>query len=320
MAFDNEAVLTVVLKARNELSAVLAGAGMQVEALGAKARASGLMYGSSGGAGGLVGFEERRAMGMYPGMGGAAGLLGFTPGMMAVGAGGIAATGLFEVGKALLNTYEEQQKAVGDLNQAYTAAGLDFGTAQKRIEDWIDANAPYIQNVNQAREGFATLTRSGLQQNVVMQAMTEAMNLAAVKHIDLNTAVEVITKAYQGQGKGLIDMGIHMSQFDGATGLVKNHVLDQARLTKDLNKVLDDSAKKIYPPLQQAQDKLGKDLDHLATVTGPGFEAAMVRWTNIMDASVNTLANAFSGLGNMGNFFNQGWAPHPQRGPWTPAH
>jgi len=164
--------------------------------------------------------EARGAVGKIPGIGGGLGMLGagaMGPGAM-LAMGGVAAIGgLSAVADDLLQRYRAESRSLQDLRQATEVAHLNFSQVNSSVERFLDTNSKYITNVNDAREGFAELTRSGLNQSQVMKGMNDAIDLSAAKHIDLSQAVQLVDLAEQGNARGLRDLGINVKDYTNLT-------------------------------------------------------------------------------------------------------
>ncbi len=168
----------------------------------------------------VAGMGTRDVLKQVPGAGGALGMLGmggFTAGG-AMAMGGLAlAAGAVEAGKSLIDTYESEQAALRDLGNAYQDAGVPLSKYQGQIDQWLESNKQFIPDLNEAREGFANLTTAGINQNNIMLAMNDALDLSAKYHISLTEAVQRVILAEEGQGRSLKVLGINVKDYGDLT-------------------------------------------------------------------------------------------------------
>lgn len=136
---------------------------------------------------------------------GSSGVLGIGIGSAIVGVGA-----LVEGTKSVIEISEKHERSVKDLEQAYKASGYQLGQFRGDIEGWIDSNKGFIESQDQAREGFAMMTRAGLDQNQVMDAMNVSLDLAALKHISLEDAERRVLLGLEGNARGLKELGIQL--------------------------------------------------------------------------------------------------------------
>lgn len=197
---------------------------------------------------------------------------------------GIAIGLVGEVSKDMMKIAEEHDAAMKGLQQAYQASGTDLSKYQGGIDAFIKTNSRYTDSQTEVINGFATLTRSGLEQAEVTRAMGIAVNLAALKHIPLAEAVDLVNKAEHGRMRGLVDLGIVTKNQVGADGdlLVGSKTIAQA--ITELKKKTDDGTKALTDD-QQATKELGNHWHDFAV--GPGGELQRA-FTNAKD-----IANLF---------------------------
>lgn len=171
---------------------------------------------------------------------------------------------LYEVGKSLVDNYEAQQQALGDLSQAFSTQNESMGPDTiRQINAFLDANKQRIASSYDAEEAFAAATRAGFNFTDSMHLETEAMNLAIIQHKSMSEAMDELIKASQGSGKALLDLGIKESAIvDPVKALAE---AQKAATRADLDKAVADRM------LQEELDRLhGKhtitqaDLDILA--------------------------------------------------------
>lgn len=154
------------------------------------------------------------------------GLLGI--GMMALLVGLTAAIGGT---KSLIDNTEALSSSSLGLDQALQTQGSSLADNVGWINQWLTANAAYIQNQYQARDAIAAVIRAGYDQADTQRMMTSALDLAAAKHVDFSTALAAENLAVQGNTKGLRDLGFSASDLkdifaDGANIGKVNALLD----------------------------------------------------------------------------------------------
>src|SRR5207247_7108468 len=66
--------------------------------------------------------------------------------------------------------------------------------------------------------GYAKLIRGGLDLKETQRVINDAVDLAAIKHISLSEAVDILSNAEHGRMRGLIDLGITTKELTDADG------------------------------------------------------------------------------------------------------
>jgi hypothetical protein len=205
----------------------------------------------------------------------------------------------------------QAQDAAKDSQLALTAATTEANVKVARtpilldqlrnhIEDFIQANRRFISDQAEVVSGFAKLTRAGLTQNEVQLDMNRALDLAALKHISVGEAVDLLIKAEQGRMKGLIDLGITTGKYTDAQGNLVNG-------TKDVSKAmaeLDDKTKKgreSTTELHQAQNTLSNDWQDMANRGGPSLVGAL----DSIVQKVDEIYQAFDRIGKDDKLWSQ---------------
>lgn len=135
----------------------------------------------------------------------AGGFVGTGLGALVVGLGA-AAMGVEKVNE----TYQEQQRAAGNLKQATDAMHVSYKDASRALEDYAAQHVGLISDVNQAEEAEAAFVRAGFDVKDSMTAVEVAVNLAAIKHEDLATAGHQVLLMLEGSGRVAKELGIDM--------------------------------------------------------------------------------------------------------------
>ena len=140
----------------------------------------------------------------------AGGLQGTLLGVGVLGLGAVV-----EGTKSAIEQSERHERAVKDLEQAYEASGIFLDLYRGKIQNFLDTNRRFITDQEQAREGFAMMTRAGLDQNMVFEAMNVSLDLAALKHITLEDAERRVLLGLEGNARGLKELGIQLKTIQG---------------------------------------------------------------------------------------------------------
>src|SRR5215472_8791908 len=93
----------------------------------------------------------------------AGGLQGTLLGVGVLGIGAVA-----EGIKSVIEISDKHDEAVNSMEQAYTQAGEGIETYKSEIDDFIKANARFIKDQSVVYDGFAAMTRAGINQNDVL--------------------------------------------------------------------------------------------------------------------------------------------------------
>lgn len=200
-----------------------------------ESRESAKAFGELGAKGGEL-FERFSALTTAAG-----GLQGTLTGGLLLGLGAIA-EGAIKVNE----TYQEQQNASLDLQQATKATGQSYEELNKRFEDFVSTNVDFIPNENAAKDALASFVRAGFDADTSMQALNSSLDISAIKHEDLKTASDQLLLAMEGSGKGIKDLGVNVSE-----------------LTKS-----DENAVKAHKDYETATAAVAKRQDELATAEG----------------------------------------------------
>jgi hypothetical protein len=256
-----------------------ATAAAQMAEIEAKSKAAGLGLRDVSAAAAVTGTE----VGALTSKMGALGALGLTPTTVAL-IGGVAAAGLFiDKLNEMATISDKNEEANKDLTQAYKT--LNENVPTKTIEQFITTNKQFIPSIYDVKEGFAQLARAQLDDTTQMRVMNDALNLAWAKHIDLGTAVEILTKAYSGNVRGLIDLGFSQKDVTEAVG----KGADKSQHYGEVLKLVEQrtaNGKQAATDLQRAQNEQNIEWQKFSDDYGP----EVVSWqTNITKATTGVV-------------------------------
>jgi len=172
-----------------------------------------------------------------------------------LGVGAVAAG----VGIAAVDMAEKYDTAHVSLEAAAKAAGTSFDALKPQIEKTSKAMEGFGYTNAQTEEAVGSLITSQGKNAPVMADMQLAANIAAAKHIDLQTAIGLVEKASNGMTKPLKAMGIDLNI---AAGGAKATAKAQDGLSKAQQKVNDDIAAGADRAAvgSKANNKLGADV------------------------------------------------------------
>ena len=236
---------------------------------------------------GAMGSEGAYALDRFTALGGVLGSSGAFG--LGVGAAVIGLTGLFEMGKSMINNADAQETAANDLAQAYATLGEKAPI--KVIDQFINQNARFIPSMYAVEEGFASLARAGFNDTEQMKLMNLALDLSAAKHIDLTTATTALIDAEHGRMLGLISLGISAKEINdiegkNATQAQKNAELE-ALLTQKLH-----GARESTSQLKQSQDQLSVTWERMSNDNGPALSSMLATVIGKTDDFLNLLRNS----------------------------
>ncbi len=148
-------------------------------------------------------------------------------------AGGVAgaAIGAFsEIAKGLQWSVEEagaSEQAFKDLQVAVEKSGTAWDTVSKATKDYLlNLQKVTVYSDEQVAGALQRLLTFGLDYDQAMKALKETVDLAAAKHLDLETAASLVGKAFQGNTSILRRYGIEVQTTKDATAAF-NGVMDQ---------------------------------------------------------------------------------------------
>ncbi len=181
------------------------------------------------------------------------------------------------------------QKVQASLQAAVQATGKTWAAYKGPLEQAADAQSKFGVNATEAESALATLTIATKSPTKAMAALKLAENVAAGMHINLASAVGIVTKAYAGNSRGLKAMGINLPIASGAAYslVTANRTLTTAQL--HLNEMLQKN-----PAIVQANNK-----SHATYVNAlRSVQLAQQRVNDMQNASgeiVDALSKRFAG-------------------------
>jgi hypothetical protein len=155
-------------------------------------------------------------------------------------------------------------------NATVIHGAINLEQYKRQVDDFIMSNRRYVSNQSEVVDGFAKLTRAGLTQDEVTKDMNRAVDLAAIKHISLSEAVDLLEKAEHGRMKGLIDLGITTGKYTDAQGNLVNGTKDVSKAMTELDEKLK-GGRNTITSLQQHSNELNNDWQQLSLKGGPAL-------------------------------------------------
>lgn len=144
-------------------------------------------------------------------LGGLQGLMGGGLGMGVAALGVTAGIGIgIEGAKQGIDNAERQAKATEGLRQAAEASGMSFDRLNRATNDYLRTNREVIPNQYDAIDAMALFVRAGNDEKTTTEAMGVALNLSALKHIDLKEAARMVELALMGNGRAVRELGIDL--------------------------------------------------------------------------------------------------------------
>ncbi len=194
--------------------------------------------------------------------------------------------------KSMIDIAEKHDAAMLDLAQAYASTKTNLDKYQGGIDKFIASNGQYISNQSDVIEGYATLTRAGLTQTQVQRDMNIALDLAAMKHIDLSAAIALVNGAEHGRVRGLVDLGITSAKYVDSTGKVVNANHNMTKVMAELD-AKTKGGRDTLTSLQKSSNKLSNDWQDLSQKGGPVL-------TTLLDTTVNLVSGIYDGFDRLG--------------------
>jgi len=158
--------------------------------------------------------------------------------------------------------------ATAELNVKRTGSAIVMELLQANIDEFIRTNRRYISDQSDVIDGYAKLTRSGASVDEVQKDMNRALDLAALKHISLSDAVDLLVKAESGRLKGLIDLGISTGKYTDAQGNLVNGTKDVGKAMAELD-AKTKGGRDTLTALQKSSNTLSNDWQDLSNKGGP---------------------------------------------------
>ena len=169
------------------------------------------------------------------------------------------AGGALAVGIAAVDMASKYDDAHVSMVASAKAAGTSFDALKPQIDATSSQMEKFGYTNAQTEEAVGSLLTSQGKSAPIMKDMGLAANIAAAKHIDLQTAIGLVEKAANGQSKPLKAMGIDLNvAAGGAKATAKAH----DALSKAQQKVNDDMAAGAdrAEAGSKANNKLGADV------------------------------------------------------------
>lgn len=198
----SDAVLELILRAKNEAAASLAGFGLSLRGASkdvAKLE-SDVGHLAGGGSSGGKGFG---ALGSA--LGGLGSLGGGPIGLVVGGLGALTAGGA-----AVYETYKNVEVQTKQLDAALAQHGITVSAEQSMIDANTASWESYGYSLDQVRPALVQMTMAGLDQKQQMAALPVVMDLARAKNLDLLTATQSVTRGLVGNVRALSDLGIKL--------------------------------------------------------------------------------------------------------------
>jgi|GEM_PF-3047448 len=215
---------------------------------------------------------------------------------IAVGAGIAAFSGLTLGAAALVGVLGDADRAFreDEVSQKLLAQSLknnipDWKGNTKAVEDYASAQAKLGFADDEVRDSIAQITGVTHDLAEAMDLNSLAQDLARAKGIDLATAADIVTKAYEGNGRALKALGIDIGDaktsaellaaiFKNVDGAAKTYAeTSEGKLTVSQVKV------------GEAMEKIGKTVDKLALIVLPGLADAFVRIVDGIDKVIGAI-------------------------------
>lgn len=113
-----------------------------------------------------------------------------------------------------INKYQQQLDL---LTNTQTLAGASVDSVASSFDAAAEKGTSFGFMIDESKKSLTNLFASTHSQAQALEAYTIAENLARAKGVDLQTATGYVEKAFQGQGRALIDLGINLK--DGLSGM-----------------------------------------------------------------------------------------------------
>jgi len=213
-------------------------------------------------------------------------------------AGVFSAQKIFEFGKASVDAFTKDQKALALLDQ--TLSNLGLGYASKQVAAFAtQLSTTYGVAKEQIIPAFETLARYTGDVGKSQELTNLAMNISAGTGKDLATVTTALAKAYGGQYTALGKLGTGLSKTDLET---KNFALIQAKLTT----MFKGDASAAANTYQGKIDRLKTSFTEMQVTIGQGMVEAFQQLagsngidgaTSAMQSFGDSLSNVIVGLG-----------------------
>ena len=162
--------------------------------------------------------------------GGFAAVGGIIQGFAAGGVAGAAIGAFSEIAKGLQQSVQDagaSEQAFKDLQVAVEKSGTAWDIVSNATKDYLlNLQKVTVYSDEQVAGALQRLLTFGLDYDQAMKALKETVDLAAAKHLDLETAASLVGKAFQGNTSILRRYGIEVQTTKDATAAF-NGVMDQ---------------------------------------------------------------------------------------------
>jgi phage-related protein len=162
--------------------------------------------------------------------GGFAGVGTIIQGFAAGGVAGAAIGAFSQIAQGLQWSVKEaglSEQAFKDLQVAVEKSGTAWDTVSKATKDYLlNLQKVTVYSDEEVAGALQRLLTFGLDYDQAMKALKETVDLAAAKHLDLETAASLVGKAFQGNTSILRRYGIEVQTTKDATAAF-NGVMDQ---------------------------------------------------------------------------------------------
>jgi hypothetical protein len=103
-----------------------------------------------------------------------------------------------------VKSFGELQDSIGLMNQSLINVGADAGTVGTKMQKVFEDNAKKLGfTVGEQADAYANLVRHIHDPQQAQEALTQAMDVSAAKHISLADAAALVARAHEGQAKAI---------------------------------------------------------------------------------------------------------------------
>lgn len=185
-------------------------------------------------------------------------------------AGGAAATGL---GVALSMMGSKDKEAQNALQAALVATGHSMEEFKGGIEETIKQQENYNHSAASTQQALATLTEATGSPKKAIESMGLVADLAAAKHIDLNSAAMMVAKGLNGNAKIFKQYGVVVQKNADGTS---NMDLAVSQLAAKLHGQAAASVDSFSGRLSVLKTKIGDQVAEFGNKFGPALQVAGV--------------------------------------------
>ncbi len=259
------------------------------------------------------------------------GITGFKGRMEALGGGSLGKGLAIGAGIQGFNLLTTAIQSVGSQLDVMHQAFLDDEASQQRLGIAVQDNVTNYKDATKAAEDFTQAqiklgfadndTRDSIAQLVgqthdmaeTLKLVGLAQDLARAKNIDLATATDVVTKAYNGQARGLASLGVDVQGAKGGTELLARAFANVKGAAVDYATTASGRVSVANAKMDQTMEKVGGAIDKVSQVVIPVMVAGLggiVDFTGEVIARFQDLvnwinANLIPTLNQLGDLFNK---------------